>query len=97
MLAVGVPLDAVKIKMQSKGLDPAILDLDPNEFAPVDGTSLKPKSAKTKKPVDFRNRKKKVGCILFVFCGYMCVLQRVLVTVPHPFISVVNLFLILSC
>ena len=35
MLKVGVPKNGVKLKMKSEGLDPAILDMDPNAPAPA--------------------------------------------------------------
>lgn len=60
MLAVGVPRDAVKQKMIKQGFDPEILDMDPEEFSPVDGSNINPNKKKTKrkKPDDGMQWKK---------------------------------------
>lgn len=39
MLKVGLPLGAVKSKMQQENLDPSIIDKDPNELIPVNESS----------------------------------------------------------
>ena len=48
MLNVGVPKNAVQLKMQNKGLDPKILDMDINKPPPMDATAVdeKPKIKK---------------------------------------------------
>ncbi|GBG34259.1 Formin-like protein 3 [Hondaea fermentalgiana] len=52
MLAVKVPRGAVEVKMRGKGLDPAILDLDPESLIEAegegDGSSKKKKGSKKK-------------------------------------------------
>jgi hypothetical protein len=48
MIQVGLPIDAVKMKMKSEGMDPTILDKNPDDMIPVDDKKKDPAGAKGK-------------------------------------------------